>query len=88
MVVEVVAREIGEDGGAEFESAHALLVDAVRADFHHRLFTAGVTHLREHAEDVEGLGRGLVGRNGARAEVVVDRADETDALLVAQEVFN
>ena len=88
VIVEVVAREVGEHGGAELQAQHALLVDTMGADLHHGLFAAGVAHLREHAENVEGLGGGLVRRDGAGAEVVVDRADETDALLAAEQVLD
>ena len=87
VVVEVVAREIGKHRRAKLQPEHPLLVDAVRADLHHRLLAAGVAHLRHHAVDVERLGRGAERRHGARAEVVVDGADQADLLLAVEEML-
>ena len=87
VVVEMVAREIGEDRGAKMQAEHALLVDAVRTHFHDRLPAAVVAHLREHAVDVERLGRGLERRHGAGAEIVVDRAEQADALGAVEKVL-
>src|SRR2546430_13714640 len=36
MVVEVVARQVGEDGGAEHESLHPSLIEAVGGHLHRR----------------------------------------------------
>jgi hypothetical protein len=79
--IEMVPGQVGEHGGAEFEPEHALLRDAVRAHLHHRAAAAGVAHLGQHAEDVEGLGRRAEGGDGPRPEVVADRAEEADPLV-------
>ena len=63
-----------------FRTRHALLVNAVGADLQRGLAAAGVAHLREHAEELERLGRRAVGRHDAGAEIVVDGADEAHAL--------
>ncbi len=58
------------------------------ADLHDGLAAAGAAHLGEHSVDVGRLGRGLEGRHGARAEVVVDGAEQADAGVVLEEIFH
>ena len=82
----MVAGEVGEHRRAELQAEHALLIDAVRADLHHRLPAAGVAHLREHTVDVDRLRRGLERRHAAVAEVVADRAEQADLLVAVEKM--
>ncbi len=44
VVIEVVAREVGEDGDLKLQTTYALLRQRVRRDFHHRF-----AHAHPHA---------------------------------------
>ena len=84
----MVAGEVGENVGAELQAEDPLLVDPVGTHFHHRLSTAGIAHLGEQAEQIEGLWRGPIRRDGARAEVVGDRADHAHLLVTVEQVLD
>src|SRR5205809_3480577 len=72
MVVEVVARQVGEDGGAEHESLHPSLIEAVGGHLHRRAARATRDEGGERRLEVDRPGRGEVAglaRHGlARAE--------------------
>ena len=59
VVVEMVAREVGEGGGAEAHAVDALLIERVARDLHaHALGTVRM-QLRELAVHAHGIGRGV-----------------------------
>ncbi len=88
VIIEMVAGQVGENRRTKLKTEHALLVDSVRTHFHDRLTAAGIAHLRQHAVDVEGLGGGLERGNRANAKIVVDRSEQTDALVAVEEVLD
>ena len=78
--VEVVLREVREDGRGEMDAVRPLQRQRVRRHFHHRVAHAGVDHLREPLLQHDGIGRGAIGHEALVAGAVFDRADEADRL--------
>ena len=78
MHVEVLVRDVGDDGHVELAAGDALLRQSVRGGFQHAVSHARVHHLREVALHVVGIGRGGVqaGVQHALADHGVDGADQ------------
>lgn len=49
VIIQVVARKIGEDAAGKLQTADTLLCDRVGADFHECVFASGVCHLTQQA---------------------------------------
>ena len=82
MIIQVVARQVGKNSTHEAESADTLLVYGVRGAFHESVFAAFVGHLRQEFVQRDGVGRGVVGLDGAAVDKVADCGAQ--ATLVAQ----
>src|SRR2546430_13925077 len=79
MVVEVVARQIGEDGGAEHESLQPSLIEGVGGHLHRRAARATRDEGGERGREVDLPGRGEVAclaRHGLARRI--ERAPRTD----------
>ena len=76
MVIQVVAGQVGEDADIPLDALDALLLQRVRADFHHAGLAIGAEHLGHHLLDFERLGRGALGGNHALADLVAHGADQ------------
>ena len=57
VIVEVVAREVGENGGLKHEAIDAALIETVGRHFHRDAGRAAVYHGRERRLEVDGAGR-------------------------------
>ena len=75
VVVEMVAREVGEAAGPEGEPVHALLVERVAGHLHHHRVRAGVEHLPEEAVQRQRVRGGVRGLLRPAGEAHVDGAD-------------
>ena len=82
MVVEVVAREVGEDTSRKAQAADALLVDGVAAAFHEGVFATCICHLPEQAVERHGIGCGVRCFDFLSVNVVADGGAE--AAFVAE----
>ncbi len=76
--VEVVLREVREDGPGEADAERPPERERVRRHFHHGVPHAGIDHLREPLLQHDGVGRGAVGDEPLVAGAVLDRPDESD----------
>ena len=76
MVIEVVAGEVGEDGGGEGRADHAVLVEAVAGHFHRHGFCALLFELVQQGLHAHGVGRGVGGFFEPPPEAVAHRADD------------
>ena len=85
MVVDVVAGEVREGRDLEAETMDAFLVERVGAHLEAGAGAARVGHLAEEGGEVGRIGRRLIRRDGAPAEVVADRADEAPLRTVVLE---
>ena len=81
VVVEMVLREVGEDGGGKRQAMSAMLIERVRRNFHRASAAAMSAHLREQGLDFEALRRGVRGRHMLTAKVVKDGAEQSAAHL-------
>ena len=79
--IEMVAREIGEDGGGEPATPQAIQRQRVRTGFQHGVRAAGVNDLGEKALQVQRFRRGGGGRTRCSRRAIDDGAEE--AALVA-----
>ena len=80
VVVEMVARQIGEQRHREIDAVDAALIDAVRRDFHHDRIGARALVQREHLVQRRGVGRGIRRRPDRRTEqAVAERAQHRGA---------
>ena len=76
VVIEVVAGEVGEDGGGEGRADHAVLVEAVAGHFHRHGFCALLFELVQQGLHAHGVGRGVGGFFEPPPEAVAHRADD------------
>ena len=76
MVIEVVAGEIGEDGGGERCADHAVLVEAVAGYFHRHGFRTLLFELVQQGLYAHRIGRGVGGFFEPPPEAVAHRADD------------
>ena len=78
MIIQVVARKIGEDAAGKLQTADTLLCDRVGADFHECVFASGVCHLTQQAVKGNRVGGGMLGRHGPVVNVVAYRGNQSD----------
>ncbi len=76
VVVEVVAREIGEDGHVEVDSGHASLVERVARDFGDEFGCAARHAFGHQLEQVARFGRGVDRRPHFAGHMIFNGADE------------
>ena len=76
MEVEVVLREVGERGGGEPHTGHALELERVRRHLHHTGRVAGVGHPPQHGLEVDALGSRPDDRLHAPADALLDGAEQ------------
>ena len=80
MKIEVVAREIREDGGRELDAVRSLQRERVRRHLHHRVVHAGIDHLREPFVQHDRIGRRPIGGQFFFAGAIFDCADQANRL--------
>ena len=78
MIIQVVARKVGEDAAGKLQTADALLRDRVGADFHECVFASGVCHLTQQAVKGNRIGSGVLGWNGLVIDVVAYGGNQSD----------
>ena len=76
VIIEVVARQVGEHGGRETQSPDALLRQGVRRDFHDDSFAARRHQLGKIGHQIERFGRRIDGRKRPAAPPVLDGAKQ------------
>ena len=77
MVVDMIAREVGEECSVEVETGDALLGDGVRRDLHEGMGAARVDHAAKEAVEFDGVGRGMGGGDGFGLDIVDDRGEQS-----------
>ena len=82
VVVQMVAREVGEHSSCEVQTAYALLRDGMRAAFHERILTSCLHHACQQGVEFYRVGRGVVGWNLLVHNIVAHRREQS--ALVAQ----
>ena len=70
MVIQVVAREVGEDAADKLQPADALLRNGVGTDFHKCVFATGIGHFALQAVEGDRIRGGMFGRYGPVVDVV------------------
>src|SRR6185437_8675180 len=86
--VEVVLREIGEDGNVDREAPDAFLFERVRAHLHHGLSAPGLHAFSETRIDVAAFRSGVVGGTNLSRDVGLDRAEQNAfAANASEELF-
>jgi hypothetical protein len=83
--VEVVAREVRENGRGEPHTVGPLQSQRVRGDLHDGVLDAGIGHLGKPLLQDDGVGRGAVGHEALVAGAVFDRADQPRRLAAGVE---
>ena len=76
VVIEMVAREVGEDGNVKRNSDHAALVEGVARDLGDELFRAARNTFRHHLEQIARFGRGVNRGASLTGDVAFNGADE------------
>jgi hypothetical protein len=79
VVVEVVAREVGEDRAVVLDAAHAPLVEPVAGDFHRHHARAAAQVLGERALQHDRIRRGVLALDPLAHHAVAERADHGGA---------
>ena len=79
VVVQVVVRQVGEDGDLEFQAGDPLLVHGVGTDLHEAVGAALVRHPGEQAVELDGVGGGVGGLQPLAVDVVGDGGDQAAA---------
>ena len=74
--IEMIAREVGEDGGVVDDRALLPEGERVRRDFHDDVLRTRLRHVFEEREEVEGIGRREFGRDDGVLKARAKRADE------------
>ena len=73
VIVEVVAREVGEESPFEMQTADAMLVNGVRRAFHKGIIAAGLDHFCQKCVEFDRIGGGVRGFHGAVVNIVAHR---------------
>ena len=85
----MILRQVGEHGGVEMGHANALLHQTERGNLHDHVIAAGLCHLRIQTHEVVDERRGIVGVHDLVADLVLDRADQTDPMpCLGEDVFD
>ena len=74
--IQVVARQIGENGGMEMQPVNPAQRQRVRGNFHGGVRAAGALQLREQPHQVQRFRRGIHGRQHAPRQMILDGADQ------------
>ena len=77
MIVQVVARKISKQTTGKLQSANALLGNGVTRAFHKGIFTTGLYHLVEQTVQFNGVGCGMVCRDGLAFNVVAHGREQS-----------
>ena len=78
VIVEMIARQVGEHRHFERNPENPLLLQSVRRNFQHRLGASDVHRLGEDLVQFESFGRGVGSGKGLVSDAVLDRADQRD----------
>ena len=81
VVVEMVLREVREDGGGKRQAMSAMLIERVGGDLHGAGTAAIAAHLGEQALNLQRLRRGVRGRHLLAAEIIKNGAKQSAAHL-------
>src|SRR5581483_3368332 len=76
VIIEVVARQIGEYGDIEWNSENAVLCECMRGNFHDGFASTAFEGIHEDALKFEGFRRGVWRRKNLPSNVVFDSTDE------------
>ena len=76
VVVEMVAREVGEDGDVEWDASSAALVERVAGNFGDEFGGAAADALGHEFKEIARLGRGVERGADFAGDVIFDGADE------------
>ena len=76
MKIEMIAGEVGEDGGVKLQAVDAAEGERVGGHLHGGVSAALLAQLREEAYQLERFGRGIDGLEDAARQVILDGADE------------
>ena len=74
--IQVIAREIGEDGGVEAQAVHAPQLQRVRGDLHGGVGAAKLLEFGEEPHEIERFRRGVDGRQYAIRQMIFDGSDQ------------
>ena len=85
VVVDMIAREVGEECAIVVEPRNTLLRDGVAADFHEGVLAACVQHAAQQSVEFEGIWRGVRGGDGLVINVVADGGEQS--CLVAHRAY-
>ena len=80
MVVQMVACQVGKQPAGKLQSANAVLGDGVAGALHKGVFAAGLHHLVQQPVQLNGVGRGMVGRDGLVLDVVAYGREQSAAV--------
>ena len=80
MIIEMVLTQIGENAGIKSNRCHALLVDAVRGNFHRHTTAAVIAHACDQLQKRHRIGRGVRGGRNRFAIIDQHRAKQASAM--------
>ena len=69
----MVVRDVGENSSGQLGACEAVLVDAVGTRFHENVLATGVRHATEQLLHLQGVGRGVAGRDNFVEYAVFNR---------------
>ena len=75
VVIEMVARQVGEYRDIECNPIDAALVESVRGDFHRHTRRTGIVVVRQQMLQADGVGSGVACSHQLAGEAVAERAD-------------
>lgn len=84
--IEMIAREVGEDGGVVDDRALLPEGERVRRNFHDDVLRARLRHVFEEREEVKGIGRRELGRDDGVLKARAQRADEPRSFSAASKM--
>ena len=74
MIIEMILRQIGENGGIELHARYPIFRQRVTRHFHHHHIDAAIEHRHENVLQVDDIGRRVVDRENFFADHNLDRA--------------
>ena len=76
VIIEMVTGQVREDADIELDAVDPLLVERMRAHFHHARLAVRLQHLRHHLVNLDGFRRGALRGNHAIANLVTHGAHQ------------
>ena len=81
VVIEVVVRDIRENSSGQLGACESVLVDAMGTRFHENVLATGVRHATEQLLHLQGVGRGVAGRDNFVEHAVFNRRKHTGSAV-------